>query len=89
MGLGAAEIWLGENRITPTTDVLFGLLLFLTEQHPRPIAQSAVLRLMWPDIEESNRRHALRQLVYRIRRLGCPVSTANGSVLLEVKDVTS
>lgn len=89
VGLGAAEIWLGEHRITPTTDVLFGLLLFLTEQHPRPIAQSAVLRLMWPDIEESNRRHALRQLVYRIRRLGCPVSTANGSVLLEVKDVTS
>ena len=89
IGLGVAEIWLGQQRITPRTDVLFALLLILTDQYPRPTPATGVLDLLWPNIADPLRRHALRQLVYRVRRLGCPVSTDHSGLLLQARTLTS
>jgi|GEM_PF-6879765 len=89
IGLGAAEIWLGSRAVTPTTDVLYAVLLFLAVQHPRPVAANALLQMIWPNIDEPRRRHSLRQLVYRIRRFGCSVSTNNGTLKLDVDSVSA
>ena len=71
--LGACVIVVGRTRIKPDAAVLFALALYLGLRAGEMVTRSAVLELLWPETEETARRHALRQLLYRLKRAGLPV----------------
>ncbi len=71
--IGAAEISIGQNRIKPESAVLFALALYLGLNAGEMIPRDRLLELLWPDRHGRRRHHALRQLLYRLRRLGLPI----------------
>ena len=71
--LGACLITVGRTRIKPDAAVLFALALYLGLRAGESGTRSDVLELLWPDTQEAARRHALRQLLYRLKRAGLPV----------------
>lgn len=87
-GLGRTEITIGATRITPSKDVLFALLLLVVVRYPRSWSYSELLDLLWPNVDERCRRHALRQLVYRLRRFGCRLSTQAEALRLDTASVS-
>lgn len=84
--LGTAEVLVGSNRIAPDSSMLFALALFLSVSAGQRIQRSRLLDLLWPESNEISRRHALRQLLYRLRRSGFPLSL-DGEELLVSEDV--
>ncbi|HVY66255.1 MAG TPA: AAA family ATPase [Gammaproteobacteria bacterium] len=68
--VGRCDIQLGRARVKPDSAVLFGLLLYLSLRAGTPVTRQELLDLLWPDGHDRSRRHALRQLLYRVRRAG-------------------
>ncbi len=64
----------GATTLTPASDRLFSLALLLAADAGRPMPRARVAAWLWPDLPEPAARHALRQLVYRLRRLGVPIA---------------
>jgi len=84
--LGTAEVLAGEHRITPDSAMLFALALFLSVSAGQRVQRSRLLELFWPDASDGCRRHALRQLIYRLRRSGFPLCL-DGEELLVAEEV--
>jgi DNA-binding SARP family transcriptional activator len=84
--LGTAEVLAGEHRITPDSAMLFALALYLSVSAGQRVQRSRLLDLFWPDASDGCRRHALRQLLYRLRRCGFPLSL-DGEELLVAEEV--
>ena len=63
----------GTTALTPASDRLFALLLLLAAEPGRTVLRARAAAWLWPDLPEIGARHALRQLVYRLRRLGVAV----------------
>ena len=72
--LGTAQVVSGAQRITPDSSTMFALALFLSVSAGQRVPRSRLLGLFWPDTPDESRRHALRQLLYRLRRDGFPLS---------------
>lgn len=68
--LGASEITVGTRRIGMSTEALFALALYLTTRAGDRVPREEVLETFWPGGEEEPRRHALRQMLYRLRQKG-------------------
>lgn len=68
--LGASEITIGHRRIGMSTELLFALALYLTTRAGERIAREDLLDLFWPQGTGDDRRHALRQMLYRLRQKG-------------------
>lgn len=68
--IGRCEIHLGRTRIDPDSATLFGLLLYLAVNAGRAVPRRELLDLLWLGNPDRQRRHALRQMLYRIRRAG-------------------
>jgi DNA-binding SARP family transcriptional activator len=71
--LGTAEVVSGDQCITPDSAMMFGLSLFLSVSAGQRVTRARLLELFWPDASDESRRHALRQLLYRLRRDGFPM----------------
>ncbi len=71
--LGQCVLELGESRLAPDAEVLFGSALYLVLERSRRIERPALLRLLWPEATERQGAHNLRQAMYRLRALGAPV----------------
>lgn len=79
--LGESAVQVNEYRITPDAPRLFALSLFLGQAQGRWIHKSELLELLFPKTKgPSHAAHSLRQLVYRLRAMGMPVS-AHGQCL--------
>ncbi|GJG85340.1 hypothetical protein tb265_05210 [Gemmatimonadetes bacterium T265] len=63
----------GTTTLTPASDRLFTLILLLAAEAGRPVPRARVAAWLWPDAPPAAARHALRQLLYRLRRLGLTV----------------
>lgn len=61
------------TTLTPASDRLFTLTLLLATSPGRPLPRTRVADWLWPDLPPAAARHALRQLVYRLRQLGVAV----------------
>jgi DNA-binding SARP family transcriptional activator len=72
--LGSAEIIIGQTAIRPDSAVAFGLLLYLGLTAGERVPRARLVELFWPDQPETQSRHALRQLLYRLRRYGLPLA---------------
>lgn len=81
--LGGAEIHTRGIRLTPESDLQFGLGLFFCAQPGRDVPRDEILRLFWPRHRSEAARHCLRQALYRLRILGIPVRTGARSNVLE------
>lgn len=68
--LGAVELSIGGRRIGMNTEVLFGLALYLTTRAGERVARDQLLDLFWAKGRDEQRRHALRQMMYRLRQKG-------------------
>jgi DNA-binding SARP family transcriptional activator len=87
--LGAAEVRVGRNRITPDSAMLFALALFLSVSAGERVRRSQLLDLFWPDAADGSRRHALRQLLYRLRRSGFALSIESEELEVDAEAVDS
>ncbi|MFI5244202.1 MAG: AAA family ATPase, partial [Gemmatimonadales bacterium] len=87
--LGRAEVLAGEQRITPESAMLFALALFLGVSAGQRVQRSRLLDMFWPDVPDDLRRHALRQLLYRLRRAGFPLCQDGEDLLVAEETVDS
>lgn len=85
--LGACAITVGRTRINPDSSVLFALALYLGLRAGERVTRAEVLELLWPASEEQPRRHALRQLLYRLKRSGFPVDGDGEELAIDPADV--
>ena len=87
--LGAAELQVGHRRIGMNTEVLFALALYLTTRAGERIPRDELLELFWGKGSEEKQRHALRQMLYRLRQKGMPLEEAGDRVTVDPQRVDS
>ena len=88
--VGECIVQIGARRVEPGAPFLFALLLYLGAERGRCIPRKELIEVLFP--EEPNQRaaaHNLRQLLYRLRRFGVPLSLAEQAVALESMHVRS
>lgn len=81
--IGTCEIVVGETRITPDSVVLFALALYLGVRVGERVRRAELIKLFWPEMPEPAARHALRQLLYRLRRSGLTLEAEGEDLVLE------
>lgn len=79
--LGNCSIEVGDLKVKPDSPLLFFLLLYLCVEEGRSIPRSELLELLFPAAHDRQAAsHSLRQLLYRLRRLGVPLLFQAGHV---------
>jgi DNA-binding SARP family transcriptional activator len=81
--LGLAEIHTKGIRLTPESDLQFGLALYFCAQAGREISRDELARLFWPKHSLEAARHCLRQAIYRLRVLGVAVRSSARTTVLD------
>lgn len=81
--LGQAEIHTRGIRLTPESELQFGLALYFCAQAGRDVPRDEVVRLFWPTHSSEAGRHCLRQAIYRLRVLGVAVRSGAKSTVLD------
>jgi DNA-binding SARP family transcriptional activator/tetratricopeptide (TPR) repeat protein len=87
--IGRAEVQLGRSRIRPDSQMLFAFALYLGLTAGERISRAHLLDVFWSGVEDGPRRHALRQLLYRLRRSGLTLESDGDELLLDRKQVDS
>ena len=87
--VGAAEVRVGRALIKPDATVLFALALYLGLSAGTWITRADLLDIFWPDVAHRSRRHAFRQLLYRLRQRGLVLILNGDELLLERSHVES
>lgn len=87
--LGTARIDVGDRSVGPTSVKKFALLLYLTAEAGRPAPRGVLYDLLFPDLAEKNAQHALRELVYQLRRMGAKIEATPDGVWLPAEAVRS
>lgn len=88
--LGACAISTAAADVTPESPLLFFVLLFLCEEHSRSILRSELLEVAFAEsMNRSEASHNLRQLLYRIKKLGVPLTVSGRAVSIDVHNVDS
>jgi DNA-binding SARP family transcriptional activator len=85
--LGQCLIEVNGHPVTPESDVLFALLLFLSSSAGQTIARSDLLDLLWPESTPTVARHRLRQALYQLKKLGAPLDTPDSVVAVKEAEV--
>lgn len=81
--LGKCSIEVGDQEVKPDSPVLFFLLLYLCVESGRPVRRSELIELIFPDaVDQKATSHSLRQLIYRLRRMGAPLQFEGQQVSL-------
>lgn len=70
-------------RIAPDSEIHFAILLAIAAAPPEGILRDDLVARIWPRADEDERRHRLRQAMYRLRQLDVPVHLRGGSVVLD------
>ncbi|HEX6315491.1 MAG TPA: AAA family ATPase, partial [Gemmatimonadaceae bacterium] len=81
--LGQAEIHTKGIRLTPESELQFGLALYYCAQAGREVPRDEIARLFWPTHGTEAGRHCLRQAIYRLRVLGVAVRSGDKSTVLD------
>ncbi|HEX4935256.1 MAG TPA: AAA family ATPase, partial [Gemmatimonadaceae bacterium] len=70
-------------RIASDSEIHFAILLTVAASPPEGILRDALVSRIWPRADDEERRHRLRQAMYRLRQLDVPVHLRGGSVVFE------
>ncbi len=81
--LGQAEIHTRGIRLTPESELQFGLALYFCAQAGRDVPRDEMARLFWPNQATEAGRHCLRQAIYRLRVLGVAVRSGAKATILD------
>jgi DNA-binding SARP family transcriptional activator len=87
IGLGAARIEIGTMCLTPAAAKRFGLLLYLAAERGKHVTRSTIRELLFSDLQERNANHALRELVYQLRRAHVPIRSDDAGLMVSADDV--
>ncbi len=88
--LGACRISTSAAHVTPDSPILFLVLLFICEAQGRPILRAELVDIVFDErMKSKDASHNLRQLLYRIRKLGVPIALSGGAVSLDARHVDS
>lgn len=87
--VGRCDVSIGRRKVSSASAVLFGLMLYLGLRPGRPATREELLDLFWGSASDRARRHALRQLLYRMRNDGIPVEISEGHISLDSARVQS
>lgn len=85
--IGTVGIDLDDRRIGPSAGRPFALLLYLASRGGQPTSRRVLEDLLFPSAMRE-RSHSLRQLLYRLRRLGLPVEADDDQVSLAVDRIS-
>ena len=81
--LGECAIRVGRSELTPAASHLFALLLFLTFERDRSHARADLQQLLFANGDDArSASHNLRQLIYRLRRMGVPLEQTISAISL-------
>lgn len=87
--IGTCEIEIRGTKITPASETMFALALFLGCRAGDRLRRSELLAMFWPGLPEQPARHALRQLLYRLRKVGLQLDAEGEYLLLDPSTVES
>lgn len=87
--LGTAQIDAGHTRVTPTSGRKFAFLLHLSAEPGRRVSREVLRDLLFPDLGEDSAKHSLRELVFRLRRIGVRIDADKDGVALATDAVAS
>src|ERR1700738_975404 len=84
--LGDCVIEVGGSQVTPAAPHLFALLLVFALERQRRISRAELQELLFEqDLDSRLGSHSLRQLLYRLRRMGlCFDERSSGITLADV-----
>lgn len=85
--LGAASILVGAERVDPSSDTMFALLLRIVYAPGHAVPRETLLRCMWPGHTDARKRANLRQALYKLRLLGVEAGLAGDMVMLDPAQV--
>jgi DNA-binding SARP family transcriptional activator len=85
--LGESVIQVGETIVEPSATHLFALLLYLAIERGKLIPRGQLASMLFPEVNATNAGHNLRQLLYRLRRIGVPLETTAAAVRLPAESV--
>lgn len=74
------------GRVEPDSDVHFGVLLIASTSEREGAPRDHVCSMIWPTSPLDHSRHSLRQALYRLRRLGMPISLKGARVEINGED---
>lgn len=87
--LGASEIRCGRRLVTPATEVVFALGFYLCARAGERLAREDVSEVFWGEGRESQGRHSLRQMLYRLRQKGLELDEDGEELYLDPTRVDS
>ena len=85
--LGESVIQVGETIVEPSATHLFALLLYLAVERGKLMSRGQLASMLFPEASATNAGHNLRQLLYRLRRMGVPLETTAAAVKLLAEGV--
>lgn len=85
--LGESVIEVGETIVEPSATHVFALLLYLAIERAKLVTRSQLASMLFPDVGTSSAGHNLRQLLYRLRRIGVPLESTAAAVRLPAESV--
>jgi DNA-binding SARP family transcriptional activator len=85
--IGESAIEGGGRQIRPKADVLFALALLLTVERGRRLPRPEIRAMLWPNESEDRAQHSLRQMLYKLRAMGLPISDTAGGLSVANSDV--
>jgi DNA-binding SARP family transcriptional activator len=85
--LGESVIEVGDTIVEPSATHLFALLLYLAIERGKLITRAQLASLLFPGVTDVKAAHNLRQLLYRLRRIGVPLESTAAAVRLPGESV--
>lgn len=80
---GTPEIRVGDTSIGLSSEGLFALALYLTTRAGERVSKDDLLDVHWPEDDDASRRHAMRQMIYRLRKAGISVKDRGEHVVVD------
>src|SRR5881394_528165 len=85
--LGDTRIRIGQREIRPTSPLMFAALLYLGVERGRRVPRAALQEMLFPKVDERSGAHSLRQLLYKLRRLGAAIDADDEGVSIRSDEV--
>ncbi|MBU6367336.1 MAG: AAA family ATPase [Gemmatimonadetes bacterium] len=85
--LGAALVHVGGVQVTPSSGVLFALLVRLAHSPGQSVTRDQLVAELWPGFDPVRQRANLRQALYKLRSMGVRISAGHAVVALDAAQV--
>src|ERR1051326_5567218 len=84
--IGEVSVEVGSTVIDSSSPHALAALFYLSVERGKQVARKTLAELLFPAADEHSAMHSLRQLIYRLRKLGAPIegsTSATASVCRE------